>query len=362
MRISILLPDLRGGGVERIRLILAHEFAKQGHIVEFLLQNAVGELMPEASTEFRVVDFAVRRARDLARCLVNHLRSDKPDVLLVAMWPLTAIAPVAARFARFGGRVIVTEHAILSRQYEGWGRLHRLALRGSTMIAYRLASARVGVSRGVAEDMSFLSWMTDEQFKIIHNPIRSLNFPQPNDLDKIDELWNTAGPRILTVGNLNAVKNQAVQIRAFARLGRPDARLMFLGQGQEEQRLRRLAAELGIANRVIFAGFHSDPSLFYATADLFVLSSAHEGFGNVIVEALSFGLPVVSTDCPSGPAEILENGRWGRLTPVGDVEALARSMDEALSSPVDRAGLKRRAADFSPEIAARKYLDLLGLS
>jgi len=126
--------------------------------------------------------------------------------------------------------------------------------------------------------------------------------------------------------------------------------------------LRRLAAELGIANRVIFAGFHSDPSPFYATADLFVLSSNHEGFGNVIVEALSFGLPVVSTDCPSGPAEILENGRWGRLTPVGDAQALARAMDESLSTPVDRDALKRRAADFSPEIAARKYLDLLGLS
>ena len=145
-------------------------------------------------------------------------------------------------------------------------------------------------------------------------------------------------------------------------LARPDARLVLLGQGQNEAMLRALADELGIADRVIFAGFHPDPSPFYATADLFVLSSDYEGFGNVIVEALSFGLPVVSTDCPSGPAEILGNGRWGRLVPVGDAAALAGAMREALASPVDREALKRRAADFSPEIAARKYLDLLGLA
>ena len=137
---------------------------------------------------------------------------------------------------------------------------------------------------------------------------------------------------------------------------------MLVGEGQNQPMLRALARTLGIADRVVFAGFHADPSPFYATADLFVLSSAYEGFGNVIVEALSFGVPVVSTDCPSGPAEILEDGRWGRLTPIGDAQALARAVDEALAEPVDRDALKRRAADFAPEIAARKYLDLLGLS
>lgn len=137
---------------------------------------------------------------------------------------------------------------------------------------------------------------------------------------------------------------------------------MLLGQGENEAMLRGEAAALGIADRVIFAGFHADPSPFYATADLFALSSDYEGFGNVIVEALSFGLPVVSTNCPSGPDEILGGGRWGRLTPVGDADALARAMDEALNGPHDREALKRRAADFAPEIAARKYLDLLGLA
>ncbi len=126
--------------------------------------------------------------------------------------------------------------------------------------------------------------------------------------------------------------------------------------------LERLAKELGVGNRVILPGFQSDPNPFYETADLFVLSSDYEGFGNVIVEALATGTPVVSTDCPSGPSEILEGGKWGRLTPVGDVDALAMAMKTALAEEHDPEALKRRAADFSPAIAARKYLDALGLT
>ena len=122
-------------------------------------------------------------------------------------------------------------------------------------------------------------------------------------------------------------KNHALLLRAFALLERPDARLMLLGNGELEPDLRRLAAELGIADRVIFAGFHPDPTPFYRTADLFVLSSDYEGFGNVIVEALACGTPVVSTDCPSGPAEILADGEFGALVPVGDAQALARAID-----------------------------------
>lgn len=356
------MPDLRGGGVERIRLILATEFLKAGHQVEFALMQLSGDLLQEAQENFQITNLGCRKLRDLIFPLVRHIKNGRSTGILAAMWPLTVIAPVAARLAGFKGKVVVSEHAMLSHQYKDSGWLHRVALHGSVGLSYRMASARVGVSNGVVADMSRLSAMERGRFDVIHNPVRCVSAPSNDALAPIDALWNTAGPRLLTVGNLKAVKNHALQLQAFAGLKRPDARLMLLGQGQEEPMLRRLAAELGIANRVIFAGFHSDPSPFYATADLFVLSSNHEGFGNVIVEALSFGLPVVSTDCPSGPAEILENGRWGRLTPVGDAQALARAMDESLSTPVDRDALKRRAADFSPEIAARKYLDLLGLS
>ncbi len=360
--ISILIPDLRGGGTERVCLDLAREFVRQRHWIEVLLMRAKGELLPEAIAEFSVVDLAAPRARNLLPALVRHLRRSRPDALLVAMWPLTAIAPVAARLAGFKGRVVISEHGILSAQYANEGILHHLGIRVSMGIGYRMADARIGVSQGVSRDMATLAAMPISSFHSIHNPVRSLPAPDADALARANAFWGSDGKRILTVGSLKLVKNHPLLLRAFALLSVKTSKLLLLGQGEGEAALRALASELGIMDRVVFAGFHADPSPFYATADLFVLSSNHEGFGNVIVEAMSFGVPVVSTDCPAGPAEILENGLWGQLVPVGDAVALSRAMEQGLSTPADKDALRRRAADFAPEIAARKYLDLMGLA
>lgn len=136
---------------------------------------------------------------------------------------------------------------------------------------------------------------------------------------------------------------------------------MIVEEGEDERRqeLQQLARQLGIESKVVLAGFQPNPTPFYMTADLFVLSSNYEGFANVIVEALACGLPVVSTNCPSGPAEILEERRWGYLVPVGNAEALAAAIDRALVTSHDPEALRRHARDFSPEIAARRHLELL---
>lgn len=356
---SILLPDLRGGGAERINLELAREFARSGHQVEFVLMQARGELLAEAQAGFRVVDLACPRARSLPRALKAYLHRRRPDALLAAMWPLTVIAPMA-RLWGYRGRVVVSEHGILSAQYKSWGRPHRAALRASTAAGYRLAHARVGVSSGVADDLAALSGLPRARFDVIHNPVAPRPAPDAATLRSVDALWAVPpGARIVTVGTMKPVKNHPLLLHAFAGLKSPGTRLMFLGTGAGEAGLRSLAVDLGVADRVVFAGFHADPTPFYRTADLFVLSSDYEGFGNVIVEAMACGTPVVSTDCPSGPAEILENGRYGRLVPVRNLAALAAAMDDALATQLDPAMLKRRAANFAPAIAARRYLELL---
>lgn len=360
---SILLPDLRGGGAERVCLDLAHAFATVGHEVEFVLMKAIGEFLPEAEKHFEIKDLLTTQTRYVPTALAQYLRSRRPDVLIANMWPLTSAAVIARTLSRQPCRLLLVDHSTLSRAYLPWGRFHNIVMRASMSATYRFADAVTGVSEGVATDIASLAGLPRESVSVLHNPIPQRPTPSCTLLHDAETLWSCPpGERILTVGSLKDAKNHPVLLRAFATLDRQRAKLMLVGQGQDEGMLRALTADLGIVDRVIFAGFHADPSPFYATADLFVLSSDYEGFGNVIVEALSFGVPVVSTNCHSGPAEILENGRWGRLTPVGDAEALARAMDEALSTPVDREALKRRAADFSPEIAARKYLDLLGLS
>jgi len=360
MKISILLPDLRGGGVERVSIVLAHEFARSGHEVEFVLMRARGELLDEAQAEFSVVELATPRARNLPFVLARYLRRRRPDVLLAAMWPLTVIVPVTIRLSGHRCKVLVSEHNSLSVQYRDWGSGHRAILRSTMAVGYRLADHRVVVSTGVAADVAALSGLDRGAFDVIHNPVPPRPDPTAAATRIAEELWSgPSGGRIVTVGSMKPQKNHALLLRAFARMDRAEARLMFVGDSSGRDALLSLAQELGVADRVIFAGFQRDPTPFYKTADLFVLSSDYEGFGNVIVEALASGTPVVSTDCPSGPAEILVDGEYGRLVPVGDTEALALAIEDQLASPTNSARLRARAADFVPAIAANRYLNLL---
>jgi glycosyltransferase involved in cell wall biosynthesis len=358
--ISILLPGLTGGGAERVNLDLAHEFKRKGHSVSFVLMQSKGEYLSEAQAHFTVHELGIARARQIPLALARYLRSHRPNALLAAMWPLTVIAPLAQRLSGHRCEVIVSEHNTLSVQYGDWGLLHRTAMRASMAMGYRLSDHRIGVSQGVVQNISSLSGLRPNAFNVIYNPVPPRADPLVKVLRDADELWaGPQGARIVTVGSMKAQKNNVLLMRAFAQLDRPDVRLMFVGDGPGRNGLMALAQDLGVANQVIFAGFRPDPTPFYKTADLFVLSSDYEGFGNVIVEALACGTPVVSTDCPSGPAEILVNGKYGRLVPVGDAEKLAKGIEGALQASHDTDALISRAAEFSPSIAAQSYLKLM---
>ena len=359
-RIAVLLPDLRGGGAERVSIDLAKEFEHSGLVPEFVLMQAQGEFLAETEAAFLIHSLDCARVRQVPLALARYLRNQRPDALLATMWPLTVIAPMAQKLSGHHCRVLVSEHCILSAQYRSWGGIHRALMRKSMTMGYRWADARVSVSSGVADDIAYLSGLPREAFSVIHNPILPPDTPSDTAIAEAHRLWNgPEGARIVSVGSIKPEKNHSLLMRAFALLNRSEARLMFVGEGKGRDALLSLARDLGVDDRVILAGFQPDPTPFYKTADLFVLSSDYEGFGNVIVEAMACGTPVVSTDCPSGPREILENGRFGRLVPVGDAEALSNAMGSALDRPEDSDALKRRAADFAPEIAAHKYLNLL---
>ncbi|MEI6799161.1 MAG: glycosyltransferase, partial [Pseudomonadota bacterium] len=329
--ISILLPDLRGGGAERVMLDLAHEFVRLGHKVEFVLMRADGDFLPEALKHFAVTDLSSQRTRFLVFKLTSYLRKRKPDAVIANMWPLTSAAVVANCLAGRACPLLLVEHNTLSKQYANWGALHPLLLASTVLATYRFADKIAAVSEGSGKDIAQIAKLALDRVHVLHNPIPQRPSPSSEARAKVETLWNCPpGDRILSVGTLKEQKNQPLLLEAFAKMGGPEARLMFLGKGDAEMALREQAQALGIADRVVFAGFHPDPAPFYATADLFALSSDYEGLPTVLIEALSFGLPIVSTDCPFGPAEILENGHFGCLVPVGDAEALARAMEAAL--------------------------------
>lgn len=355
--VAILLPDLRPGGAEKLHVDLATEWEKIGVKTVFILRKRQGSLLDSLPVSSSIVELKADRVRNVLLPLIKYLKENPPDALLAAMWPLTVIAPIAAKLAGFKGRVIVSEHSPLSIAYARKGRLHN-KLMGLTMrLAYRMASARVGVSCGVAEDMAVLSGMARSNVSVINNPaalgIRDQYMPNPYAAQ------DAITPIILSVGTLKQVKRHDLLIRAFSMLPKTlGARLYILGDGLESDSLKKLVCSLGLEGLVTFAGFVRNTGPWYAHANLFVLSSDYEGFGNVIVEAMEYGLSVVSTDCPVGPREILGNGKFGRLVAPNNAEALASAMLESLEKPSDPAVLKKRALDFSLEFIAEKYVQI----
>lgn len=356
-RISVLLPDLRAGGAERLHVHLAREWLRLGVDVEFVLRRARGELLGRLPEGARVVDLAADRVRQSIWPLRAYLQERQPHALLAAMWPLTVVAPLAARLGGFQGRIVVSEHAPQSLSYLPRGRRHNAMMAASMRVFYPWSDARVAVSEGVANDMARLSGLRRRDIEVIHNPAAVGRVLDKESCHLPVVIGD--GPLILSVGTLKPVKRQDLLIRAFARPQFRDATLCIVGEGGERARLEALVDALGLRGRVLMPGYQADTAPWYAHADLFVLSSEYEGFGNVIVEALEQGTAVVSTDCPSGPREILDNGLYGALVPVGDVGALAKAMENSLARQHDHEALKRRARDFSVDKAAAAYLDIL---
>ncbi|HEY4530692.1 MAG TPA: glycosyltransferase [Luteimonas sp.] len=355
-RLSIVLPDLRSGGAERLHVALAQYWRQRGIAVSFILRARRGELLDLLPGDIEVHDLHAPRVRNSIRPLMTHLGSHRPDAVLAAMWPLSVITPVAGRLSGYRGRVVVSEHAPLSLSYAKRGPLHNMLMAASMRACYPLASARVGVSCGVANDMSKLSGISRRNISVINNPAATgRQWPRRQPASP----GTDSRPLILSVGTLKPVKRHDLLVRAFARLQMPDARLCIIGEGPERARIEALVSELGLHDRVSLPGYQKEPGPWFSEADLFVLSSDYEGFGNVIVEALEQGTPVVCTDCPSGPREILQDGRFGLLVPPNNVDALAQGLRQALHGQHDRRALKRRALDFSIEKAARAYLSLL---
>lgn len=356
MKIAIFLPDLRPGGAERMRLQMATEWRNHGLDVDFILCNAVGELLQMLPPGIGVIDLKAERMRKALLPLVRYLKREQPDVLLAAMWPLTVIAPIAARLAGFRGRVVVSEHNNMTAAYASRGAMHRFVMGMSMRLGYALADAVVGVSKGVVDDLMLHTGQLRDKFYVIYNPASvGLDGSKTSRPLKL----NGRNRVVLSVGTLKQQKRHDLLIAAFARLPTGlGATLCILGEGAKRSQLERQIVSLGLEGRVLLPGFVADPLPWYAHADLFVLSSDYEGFGNVIVEAMEQGTPIVSTDCPSGPREILEDGKYGTLTPVGDVEALADAMLNSLISMHDKDASKKRAQDFTIAKAANSYLSL----
>ena len=356
-RIAIYLPSLRGGGAERVMVTLANGIAACGYRVDLVLTKAEGPYLKDVALSVRVVDLGASRVLFSLPPLVRYLRKERPDALLSALNHANVIALLARKIAFSPTRIIVSEHNSLSVSQAadiiGRGRLVPWFMK----VLYPGAAGVVAVSSGVADDLTRSIGLDRERIDVIYNPAVT------NDLFKLSRqpvdtsgLKNIEQPIVLAVGRLTKQKDFQTLIQSFAKVRKQrSVTLVILGEGELRSQLEELVRQLDLTDDVAFPGFVENPYGWMRASSLFVLSSAWEGFGNVLVEAMACGTPVISTDCPSGPAEILENGKWGRLVPVGDVDALAQAIVATLDAST-HPDVAVRALDFVVDRAVAEYL------
>ncbi len=341
--IAFFIRAMDGGGAQRDMILLANAMAARGRSVEILTLEPQGPLRALVGRNVTVVEVAGRQLRTAWAGLRRTLAVRRPQALVSAEAASNLLTLVAARSLPRGTRPRIVLREVSSpsvSQHLDPYRQTRWAY-GALRWLYRHADAVVALTEGARRDLA-------DNFGV---PPRNLVLVTSNAvIDErqadipIDDHSRVPG-LVVAVGRLSREKDQATLIRAFAALPRDtEARLEIYGAGPLRPDLDRLVADLALQDRVSLMGFVLDPFPVFRRAALAVSSSQYEGFGNVIVEALSCGTPVVSTDCPYGPAEILDHGRYGRLVPIGDSGAMATAIAESLASEPDRASLRARAA------------------
>lgn len=364
-KVTIFSPSLNGGGAERVMLTLANAIAARGFSVDLILATAQGPYLKDVSPAVRTIDLKAGRVIKALLPLVRYLYRERPAALLSAMGHANVVALLARKLSRAPTRVVVSERGLISGEHELMRGFAARLNYWLIPLLYTGADGICTVSQAAAQDLATFASLPLQRVKTIYNPFNLARIAQLA-AEPLDHPWFAAGqaPVLLAIGRLNEAKDFPVLIRAFAKLRqRRAARLVILGEGALRSELEALLAQLGLGSDAVqLPGFVANPFAWLARCSMFVLSSRREGLPGALIEAMACGAPVVSTNCLSGPDEILQGGRWGRLVPVGDFDALAQAMNDTLDTlPAEQPDVRQRAADFEQERAVDAYLRILGL-
>lgn len=362
-RIGIVIYSLAGGGAEKVSVNLGNTFNELGHKVDFILAKQEGELLSELQTDINIFAPKQASAREWKETIQSYSEEQKPDVVLAMMEGAGILSIQACRKQRT--KVFVVSHNHFTRHTSKSKRLkERILMPLAAKIYLRKADGIIGVSKGVSDEIRSVSGIIKTKVHTIYNPILNDDFytklhaPVSHDMLIEDRDWLT----VITVGRLTKQKAHEVLLSAIQEISvKQKVKLLIFGQGERLAELKALAHRMGISEFVSFEGFSSNPFAYIKKSDVFVLSSSWEGFGNVLVEALASGVSVVSTDCYSGPSEILLNGKFGQLTPVGDTHKMAESIIKAKNFHMDKTALKLHLEQFETNSIAKKYLNVMEL-
>lgn len=340
---------------------LANVFVRLGIETDMILVRREGRYFGEVDGRVRIVDLGAARILVALPGLVSYLRARRPTAVLSTLTYANIVAIWARDLAGYPERLVVREANPISSVADDRAAGLKFRLTPSFVRRfYPRADAIVGISRGLCRDLIGRGRLPAHKVHAIYNPVVTGELSEKARQPLAHPWFTGSSPMILSAGRLTRQKDFGTLIQAFKILRElVDARLVVLGEGELRPELEDLVRELGLESAVELPGFVDNPFKYMARSDVFVLSSQWEGFGNVLVEAMAVGTSVVSTDCPTGPAEILADGKYGRLVDVGNAPQMAEAIADVLGSPSSPDSLKRRAWEFSADHIAEQYLSLL---
>lgn len=363
-RIALLFATSGHSGVDRVIGNLLPEFGRAETDFDLLRIRNHGPRLDRLPDNVRDYPLPAAHRNTVLPSLVRYLHSECPAALLTASHRLNRAALQARWLARRPVRIAIRMGMTLEGQVEDLGPRRGRRLLRSMRFWYPRADAVIAPSRALGDELRRHAGIDPERLHVIPNPILTPDFTALAEAPLADNWFEDgAPPVVLAAGSLEPRKDFVTLLRAFARLRNGRAcRLVILGEGRERARLEALASELGIADDVRMPGYEPNPYRYMQRAAAFVLCSRREGSGAVLVEALACGTPVVATDCPVGPTEILRGGEIGPLVPVGDDTAVAAAINRVLVEPPDAAVLRAAADPFRSDLSAVRYLDALGVN
>ncbi|MGN6516240.1 MAG: glycosyltransferase [Rhizomicrobium sp.] len=359
--IAIVLHDLRGGGAERAILRLARGMIAAGRHVDLILIRAEGAYLNEIPLGANLTTLQCSRVSRAVGALAAHLRRTRPRAVLSALTHVNVATVLAVQLSRAYSRVVLSERNQISAKAGNAAGIWQRGLYRSVPLFYRAADAIVAVSGGVAEDLAGFGRLPQRKIRVIHNPVFDADVEDLTRAPVTHPWFDRKGPPIvLAAGRLHRQKGFDTLIDAFAiARAQVDCRLVILGEGPERHALLAAADRHGLAYDIDMPGFVENPFALMANAGAFVLPSRWEGFPNALVEAMACGAPVIAADCPSGPHEILDGGRYGALVAPDNSEALGRALVATLKTPPDTRPSRARAQSFSVSSATAQYLTVL---
>ena len=352
---------LRGGGAQRIMLNLARGFSERNMRVDVVLANAVGQYLDEVPSGVRIVDLKSERVLTCIPKLITYLRKERPAALLSTLGHANIAAAWASRVSGVSVRLLLRVESTYSRSFTEAPGIHTYLRRQFIKLCYPWSDGIIAPSQGVAQDLVKSIKLPKELIHVIYNPVIKPELYNKAK-ESITHPWFADGepPVLISVGRLVDAKDFPTLIRAFAIVRKEiNVRLLILGEGEKREMLEALVEKLAISEDISLPGFVKNPYAYMLRSAIYVLSSKWEGLPNSLIEAMALGIPIVATDCESGPREITNGGKYGRLVPVGDENALAKEILEVLKNNNIITPPKLWLDQYSLDVSVSAYLRVI---